>query len=61
MLAAQFKALADHRVCLEGPELKPNMAKNGLKSPQASVKEIVRLVRVLYHHQSCAHGQGHPQ
>ena len=60
MLAAQFKALADHRVCLEGPVLNPNMAKNKLKGPQASAEEIARLVRGMYHQQPRAHGQGYP-
>jgi len=43
VLAAQFKALADHRVYLEGAVLKPNMVKNGLKGPPASRKEIATL------------------
>jgi fructose-bisphosphate aldolase class I len=43
VLAAQFKALADHHVYLEGAVLKPNMVKNGLKGPQASPEEIAVL------------------
>jgi len=43
VLAAQFKALADHHVYLEGAVLKPNMVKNGLKGPPASPEEIATL------------------
>lgn len=43
VLAAQFKALADHHVFLEGAVLKPNMVKNGLKGPPASPEEIATL------------------
>eukprot|EP00520_Triparma_pacifica_P012517 CAMPEP_0118646088 /NCGR_PEP_ID=MMETSP0785-20121206/7856_1 /TAXON_ID=91992 /ORGANISM="Bolidomonas pacifica, Strain CCMP 1866" /LENGTH=390 /DNA_ID=CAMNT_0006538031 /DNA_START=76 /DNA_END=1248 /DNA_ORIENTATION=- len=43
VLAAQFKALADHHVYLEGCLLKPNMVKNGLKGPQATAEEIATL------------------
>jgi len=43
VLAAQFKALADHHVYLEGAVLKPNMVKNGLKGPAASPEEIATL------------------
>ena len=43
VLAAQFKALADHHVYLEGAVLKPNMVKNGLKGPAASAEEIATL------------------
>merc|ERR1712196_667083 len=43
VLAAQFKALADHHVYLEGAVLKPNMVKNGLKGPLASPEEIATL------------------
>ena len=43
VLAAQFKALADHNVYLEGAVLKPNMVKNGLTGPQASPEEIATL------------------
>merc|ERR1719486_1137096 len=35
VLAAQFKALKDHHVYLEGAVLKPNMVKNGLEGPRA--------------------------
>jgi len=40
VLAAQFKALVDHHVYLEGAVLKPNMVKNGLEGPRASPEEI---------------------
>jgi fructose-bisphosphate aldolase class I len=43
VLAAQFKALADHGVFLEGAVLKPNMIKNGLEGPRASPEEIATL------------------
>jgi len=43
VLSAQFKALADHKVYLEGAVLKPNMVKNGLKGPRASPEEIAEL------------------
>merc|ERR1712060_624094 len=43
VLAAQFKALSDHHVYLEGAVLKPNMVKNGLDGPRASVEEIAKL------------------
>ncbi|CAE7191651.1 Ald1 [Symbiodinium microadriaticum] len=43
VLAAQFKALADHRVYLEGAVLKPNMVKNGLKGPKADAETIAKL------------------
>merc|ERR1719197_1844255 len=43
VLAAQFKALADHHVFLEGAVLKPNMVKNGLAGPEASTEEIATL------------------
>merc|ERR1711904_232721 len=43
VLAAQFKALDDQRVYLEGAVLKPNMVKNGLEGPRASTEEIARL------------------
>merc|ERR1712066_327200 len=42
-LAAQFKALSDHHVYLEGAVLKPNMVKNGLDGPRASAEEIATL------------------
>lgn len=40
MLAAQFKALADHKVYLEGAVLKPNMVKSGLDAKQATAEEV---------------------
>merc|ERR1712226_1274453 len=40
VLAAQFKALNDHHVYLEGAVLKPNMVKNGLNGPRATPEEI---------------------
>merc|ERR1712199_124584 len=40
VLAAQFKALADHHVYLEGAVLKPNMVKNGLNGPRATPEQI---------------------
>merc|ERR1712050_775452 len=43
VLAAQFKALSDHHVYLEGAVLKPNMVKNGLDGPRASPDEIAKL------------------
>jgi fructose-bisphosphate aldolase class I len=43
VLAAQFKALSDHKVFLEGAVLKPNMVKNGLEGPRASPEEIASL------------------
>jgi len=43
VLAAQFKALADHRVYLEGAVLKPNMVKPGLDGPKATPQEIASL------------------
>merc|ERR1711920_677404 len=43
VLAAQFKALADHHVYLEGCVLKPNMVKNGIKGPKASHELIAQL------------------
>merc|ERR1712050_499617 len=43
VLAAQFKALADHHIYLEGAVLKPNMVKNGLDGPRASPEEIATL------------------
>merc|ERR1712217_275977 len=43
VLYAQFKALALHRVYLEGAVLKPNMVKNGIKGPRASTEEIATL------------------
>jgi fructose-bisphosphate aldolase class I len=43
VLAAQFKALNDHHVYLEGAVLKPNMVKNGLDGPRATPEEIAKL------------------
>merc|ERR1719433_2097447 len=43
VLAAQFKALSDHHVYLEGAVLKPNMVKNGLTGPRATPEEIANL------------------
>lgn len=43
VLAAQFKALSDHKVFLEGAVLKPNMVKNGLEGTRASPEEIATL------------------
>merc|ERR1712066_336306 len=43
VLAAQFKALSDHHVYLEGAVLKPNMVKNGLTGPRATPEEIATL------------------
>merc|ERR1711998_558662 len=43
VLAAQFKALSDAHVYLEGAVLKPNMVKNGLKGPAATAEEIATL------------------
>jgi fructose-bisphosphate aldolase class I len=43
VLAAQFKALSDHNVYLEGAVLKPNMIKNGLDGPRAGPDEIATL------------------
>merc|ERR1711988_2076531 len=40
VLAAQFKALSDHHVYLEGAVLKPNMVKNGLEGPRATPEVI---------------------
>merc|ERR1712232_646000 len=43
VLAAQFKALADHHVYLEGAVLKPNMVKNGIKGPKAGPETVATL------------------
>jgi fructose-bisphosphate aldolase class I len=43
VLAAQFKALNDHHVYLEGAVLKPNMVKNGLEGPVADPETIATL------------------
>merc|ERR1712039_379524 len=42
VLAAQFKALADHHIYLEGCVLKPNMVKNGIGGTKASHEEVAR-------------------
>merc|ERR1712176_159787 len=48
VLAAQFKALADHHIFLVGCLLKPNMVKNGISGPKASAELIAQLtVRAL--------------
>lgn len=43
VLTAQFKALSDHHVYLEGAVLKPNMVKNGLDGPRATPEQIATL------------------
>merc|ERR1712087_361738 len=43
VLAAQFKALADHHIYLEGCLLKPNMVKNGIAGTKASHETIATL------------------
>merc|ERR1712216_52564 len=40
VLGAQFKALNDHHIFLEGCVLKPNMVKNGISGPKASTDDI---------------------
>merc|ERR1712178_561020 len=40
VLAAQFKALSDHHIYLEGCLLKPNMVKNGIQGSKASAEDI---------------------
>jgi fructose-bisphosphate aldolase class I len=40
VLAAQFKALKDHNIFLEGCLLKPNMVKNGIQGPKAAPNDI---------------------
>merc|ERR1712086_845913 len=48
VLAAQFKALADHYIFLEGCVLKPNMVKNGIAGTRATTEQIAaRTVEVL--------------
>jgi fructose-bisphosphate aldolase class I len=48
VLAAVFKALADHHILLEGCLLKPNMVTSGSEGPKASSAEIAALtVRTL--------------
>lgn len=51
VLAAQYKALADHHVLLEGTLLKPNMVRAGESRPGGcAVEDIARAtVRVLQH------------
>jgi len=51
VLAAQYKALSDHHVLLEGTLLKPNMVRSGESNPApASPADIARAtVRVLQH------------
>jgi len=43
VLSAQFKALADHHIYLEGCLLKPNMVKNGIDGPKATHEMIAQL------------------
>jgi len=43
VLAAQFKALADHHVYLEGCLLKPNMVKNGIAGTKADTETVPTL------------------
>merc|ERR1711874_300433 len=43
VLAAQFKALADHHIYLEGCLLKPNMVKNGIDGPKATHEQIAQM------------------
>jgi len=43
VLAAQFKALADHHIYLEGCLLKPNMVKNGIAGTKADAETIATL------------------
>ena len=43
VLAAQFKALADHHIYLEGCLLKPNMVKSGIAGPKADHETIAKL------------------
>merc|ERR1711876_66477 len=43
VLAAQFKALSDHHVYLEGAVLKPNMVKNGLNGPRVDHETVATL------------------
>ena len=40
VLVAQFAALKQHGVYLEGAVLKPNMVKNGLEGPRATAEEV---------------------
>merc|ERR1719254_226834 len=43
VLAAQFKALNDYGIYLEGAVLKPNMVKNGINGPKADHETIAKL------------------
>merc|ERR1712045_6931 len=43
VLAAQFKALSDHHIYLEGCLLKPNMVKNGINGPRANPETVATL------------------
>merc|ERR1719183_3180814 len=43
VLAAQFKALSDQKVYLEGAVLKPNMVKNGINGPRADHDTVANL------------------
>merc|ERR1719230_1603020 len=43
VLAAQFKALADHHIYLEGCLLKPNMVKNGIQGPRATHDTVAEM------------------
>jgi len=43
VLAAQFKALADHHVYLEGCLLKPNMVKCGINGPRVDPETVATL------------------
>merc|ERR1712154_672540 len=42
-LAAQFKALSDHHIYLEGCLLKPNMVKNGIDGPRVDHETVATL------------------
>merc|ERR1712194_602691 len=43
VLAAQFKALADHHIYLEGCVLKPNMVKSGIAGPKVDAETVATL------------------
>merc|ERR1719439_409738 len=43
VLAAQFKALADHHIYLEGCVLKPNMVKSGIAGPKVDSETVATL------------------
>ena len=55
VLAAVYKALADHHVYLEGTVLKPSMVTSGTKSPQqASPQEVAHLTLLgTFHTRHC--------